>query len=166
MSGPNINHPKRVRTESLKVLHDYLVVRPLAVPDRKHGSLMVMPGTASARDRSSSGIVVATGPGDWNETGTARVPMSIHVGDLAFFGKYAGTDEEFEGESVLVMREAECRLAVPAGDFELVVHEDPRLNHLIETWCEVCHGADARQELAAAREELLVGRRPSDSIVE
>lgn len=139
MNDPDVNDPRAVTVAKLQILHDYLVVHPLAPPSKKHGSLMHMPGTAAERERSSRGIVLVVGAGDWNEPGTARMPMSVHVGDLVFFGKYAGTEEEIAGAKVLVMREPECRLSVSAGDFQVVSHDDPSHDHLIEDYCDICH---------------------------
>lgn len=138
MTVSDVNDPTAVTIAKLKILHDYLVVRPLAPPSKKQGSLMHMPGTAAERERSSRGIVLVVGPGDWNEPGTARMPMSIAVGDLVFFGKYAGTEEEIGGAKVLVMREPECRMSVPAGAFQVVTHESAALDHLVEDYCDVC----------------------------
>lgn len=133
-----VTDPSAVTVDKLRILHDFLVVRPLAAPSKKLGSLMHMPGTATERERSSRGIVLVVGPGDWNEAGTARVPMTAQVGDLVFFGKYAGTEEEVGGKTVLVMREPECRMSVPAGDFTVVAHEDSKHDHLAEDYCDIC----------------------------
>lgn len=154
-SGPNVQHDDRVTVQKLKVLADFLVVRPLAVPSKMAGQLMHMPDSAGERERSHRGIVVATGPGDWNEPGTALVPMSIETGDLVFFGKYAGTEERIGLDVVLVMRESECRFCVAEGRYQLVSHEDPKLDHLIEDYCEVCHGIP---EAEAAKEALAFER--------
>jgi chaperonin GroES len=160
--GPDLQHPDRVTVEKLQLLHDYLVVRPLAVPSKK--GRFHMPETASERERSHRGVVLAIGPGDFNEPGTARVPMSIRVDDLVFFGKFSGTEEEVGGHTVLVMRESECRMSVAAGAYRIVSHEDARFDHLVEDWCEICHGIPleqaAREQLALEREQLLVGKRP------
>lgn len=153
-AGPDPNHPHRITLEKLRVLHDYLVIQPLAPPSKKAGGLMFMPEAAGERERSHRGIVLQHGPGDFNEAGTALVPMSIQPGDLVFFGKYAGTEEEIGGGSVIVMREAECRFCVPAGAFEVVAHpENPKLNHLVEDWCDVCHGIPLEEEAKARLEQ-------------
>jgi chaperonin GroES len=153
-------HPKRVTVEKLKILHDYVVVRPLAQPSR--AGAVHIPESASARERSHCGIVLAVGPGDWNEPGTARVPMALAAGDLVYFGKYSGTEEELDDRTVLVMRESEVRLTVGAGDFAIVEHENPKLDHLVEQWCEVCDGLPleeaAARRLALEREQLVAGK--------
>lgn len=154
-SGPNLQHDDRVTVQKLKVLADFLVVRPLAVPSKMAGQRMHMPDSAGERERSHRGIVVATGPGDWNEPGTALVPMTIETGDLVFFGKYAGTEERIGVDVVLVMRESECRFCVAEGRYQLVSHDDAKLDHLIEDWCEICHGIP---ETEAAKEALEIER--------
>jgi chaperonin GroES len=165
---PDTQHPSAVTVDKLALLHDYVVVRPLAVPAKKAGGLLHLPEASSERERSHRGIVLAVGPGDWNEPGTARVPMSIAPGDLAFFGKYSGTEEEVGGHTVLVMRESEIRLRVQAGAFAIVVHDNPKLDHLVEDWCEVCHGVPleqaAAERLALEREQLLVGKKPGADV--
>jgi chaperonin GroES len=166
--GPNVNHPRAVTLDKLRILHDFVVVRPLAPPSKAHGGLVHMPEIAQERERSHRGIVVVCGPGDWNEYGTARVPMTVRPGDLVFFGKYAGTQESVGGQSVLVMREPECRMSVPSGNFELVLHDDAKLDHLVEDWCEVCHGIPLEQasaeRLALEREQQLVGQGPGPTV--
>lgn len=137
--GPAVDHPSRVTVEKLKLLHDYLAIEPLAAPSKK--GRVFMPDASSERERSHRGIVLAMGPGDFNEAGTALLPMTCDVGDLVFFGKYAGTVEEFGGREILVMRERELRLRISEGGYEVIRHaEKPKLSHLVEDWCEVCHG--------------------------
>jgi chaperonin GroES len=150
-------HPtgSAVSLEKLKLLADYLCVSPLAVSAKNAGGELYIPETASARERSQRGVVLAVGPGDWRDDGVARVLPEVNVGDLVFFGKYSGTEEELGGRTVLIMRESECRIRVSAGDFAIVEHEDPKLNHLVEDFCEVCH----KPEADAAADRLAEMRR-------
>jgi chaperonin GroES len=158
--GPDPNHPDRITVDRIAVLHDYIVVRPLAQSSRKAGSLMHMPEIAQERERSHRGIVLAVGPGDFNEPGTARVPMSVQVGDLVFYGKFSGTEEELGGRTVLVMRESELRLC--AQHYRIVEHENPKFDHLVEDWCDICHGQPieqaAAERLELERAQLMVQR--------
>lgn len=155
--GPDPEHPMRVTPQKLRLLHDYVLVQPLAAPVKK--GLLFMPENAGVRERNSRGLVLAVGPGDYNQAGTAIVPMSVQVGDLVMFGKYSGTEEEFDGQTVLAMRETECRLSVPAGAFEVVRHEDPKHHHLVEDFCTICYGdpeAEAAARLEEEREKLVL----------
>jgi chaperonin GroES len=159
--GPDPEHPMRVTPQKLRLLHDYVLVQPLAAPVKK--GLLFMPENAGVRERNSRGLVLAVGPGDYNQAGTAIVPMSVQVGDLVMFGKYSGTEEEFDGQTVLAMRETECRLSVPAGSFEVVRHDDPKHHHLVEDFCTICYGdpeAEAAARLEGEREKLAAATSP------
>ena len=47
------------------------------------------------------GKVIAAGPG------TADVTMEVKVGDTVMYGKYAGTELNYEGESYLVIKQSD-----------------------------------------------------------
>ncbi len=47
------------------------------------------------------GKVIAAGPG------TAEVKMEVKVGDVVMYGKYAGTELNYEGEDYLVMKQSD-----------------------------------------------------------
>lgn len=160
--GPDVTHPDRVTPERLRLLHDYVAVRPLAVSSRNAGGVLFIPDSAGSRERSQRGVVIAVGPGEFTDAGV-RLPMSLAVGDLAFFGKYAGTEEDFGGRTLLIMRETECRVSVPAGQFQTIEHDNPKLDHLVEEYCEACHGdpdAEARVRLEEERAKLVAERSP------
>lgn len=63
---------------------------------------IILPDTA--REKPQRGTVIATGPGKLLDSGN-RGEMSVHVGDEVFYGKYAGTEIEFETEKYVVLRE-------------------------------------------------------------
>lgn len=169
MFEPNPEHPARVTLDKLALLHDFMLVRPLAPPSKGAGSLIHIPDAAKAREHSQRAIVLAVGPGDWNEQGTAVVPMRVPVGALVYHGKYAGTEESFDRQNVLVMRERELRLWVSEGHYQLVEHpEAPHLAHLIEDYCDLCHGAPAeaaaKSSLATLRDDLARERQMADTV--
>lgn len=160
--GPEPNHPDRVTPARLRLLHDYLAVRPLAVSSRNAGGALFIPDSAGSRERSQRGIVLAVGAGEFTDHGM-RMPMSINIGDLVFFGKYAGTEEDFGGDTLLIMRETECRASVPVGLFQVVTHDNPKLDHLVEDYCDACHGdpdAEARVRLEEDRAKLVAQTSP------
>jgi chaperonin GroES len=68
----------------------------------KIGSIII-PG--NAREKTMEGTVVAVGSGKIIENGET-IPLELHIGDQVLFGsKYAGTEIEFEGKKVLVLRQ-------------------------------------------------------------
>jgi chaperonin GroES len=135
-------------------LGDQILVRPLVSPDRTAGGLFV---PDESRERPQRGVVVAVGAGAPAElTGQLR-PVSVTLGDLVAFGKYAGVEHDFNGQRVLLMRDQEALARVPEGGYTLVEHTDPRgqvTAHLTGETCEQCP-VPARADLSAERAKLL-----------
>jgi chaperonin GroES len=50
--------------------------------------------------------VVASGPGRLLENGK-RAEMSVKVGSTVVYGKYAGSEVEFKGKKLLIIKETE-----------------------------------------------------------
>jgi len=78
---------------AIKPLGDRVVVRPLT--DEEAGTVsasgIIIPDSAK-KEKPEQGIVVASGPGKWDEDGEKRIPMEVKVGDKIVFSKY-GFDE-------------------------------------------------------------------------
>lgn len=60
----------------------------------------------SERAKPDQGVIVAIGSGMITENGAIIPPTHIE-GDHVYFGKYAGTDIELDGETFRIMSEAE-----------------------------------------------------------
>ena len=86
---------------SLKPLNDRVLVKRLESEERTAGGLYI-PDTA--KEKPSKGEVVAVGPGKHADDGKL-VPMTVKVGDMVLFNKYAGTEVKIDGAEHLVMRE-------------------------------------------------------------
>ncbi len=57
----------------------------------------------AAKEKAQTGKVLAVGPGKLDEQGK-NIPMQVKVGDVIYFGKYAGTEL---GDEHLIIREDE-----------------------------------------------------------
>ena len=55
----------------------------------------------SAKEKPQRGTVVAIGPGKKDE------PTTVKEGDTVLYGKYSGTELQFEGKDYMIMREAD-----------------------------------------------------------
>lgn len=86
--------------EKLRPLGDRVLVKRVE-SEEKTASGIIIPD--SAREKAQMGAVLATGPGRKDKNGSV-VPLDVKVGDLVYFGKYAGTEA---GENHLVIREEE-----------------------------------------------------------
>ena len=77
----------------------------LELEESKYSGNLVIPETA--KDAPRTGKVIAVGPG---EDGT---PLVSKVGDRVMFTQYSGADVEWEGKSLLMVRESEiiCYIA-------------------------------------------------------
>ena len=87
----------------IKPLSDRVVVKAQEA-DEKTASGIILPDTA--KEKPQIGLVVATGPGKVNESGTIN-KMAVSKGDKVLFGKYSGNEISFEGDELLIMRESD-----------------------------------------------------------
>ncbi len=87
----------------IKPLADRVVVKPLPAEDKTKGGLFV-PDTA--KERPQQGEIVAVGPGRVTDEGK-KIPIEVKVGDKILYGKYSGTEVNFDGEEYLIMRESD-----------------------------------------------------------
>lgn len=83
---------------NIKPLADRVVIEAAAA-ETKTTSGIIIPDTA--KEKPQRGTVVAVGPGKKDE------PITVKVGDLVLYGKYAGTEINIEGREYLIMREAD-----------------------------------------------------------
>jgi len=88
----------------LEPLGDRLVVRPTGRGgEQVLPSGIIVPDTAAVQ--TTTGEVLVVGPGAWQDG--ARRPLSVEVGDVVMFGRYAGTEMEVDGEAVLFLCESD-----------------------------------------------------------
>ena len=83
---------------NIKPLADRVLVAPAAAEEKTIGGIII-PDTA--KEKPLQGTVVAAGNGSKDEE------MVLKVGDTVLYGKYAGTEIEFEGEKYLIMRQSD-----------------------------------------------------------
>ncbi len=80
----------------MKPINDRVVVKPAPADTKTKGGLII-PDTA--KEKPQRGQVVAVGSGkDGNM-------MTVTIGDIVLYGKYAGQELTYDGEEYLIMRE-------------------------------------------------------------
>ena len=84
-----------------KPLKDRVLVEPKEA-EEKTSSGIIIPD--SAKEKPQRGVVVAVGDGKKDE------PMSVTVGDVVVYGKYAGTEITIDDKEYLIMREEDILL--------------------------------------------------------
>lgn len=83
---------------NIKPLADRVLIKPAPAEEKTAGGIII-PDTA--KEKPLQGEVVATGEGTKDET------MVLKAGDVVLYGKYAGTEVEYEGEKYLIMRQSD-----------------------------------------------------------
>ncbi|MBO4658374.1 MAG: co-chaperone GroES [Prevotella sp.] len=81
----------------IQPLADRVLVLPAPAEEKVGG--IIIPDTA--KEKPLQGTVVAAG------NGTKDEEMVLKEGDAVLYGKYAGTEVEFEGEKYLIMRQSD-----------------------------------------------------------
>ena len=81
----------------IQPLADRVLVLPAPAEEKVGG--IIIPDTA--KEKPLQGTVVAAG------NGTKDEEMVLKEGDTVLYGKYAGTEVEFEGEKYLIMRQSD-----------------------------------------------------------
>lgn len=80
----------------MKPINDRVVVKPAPAEEMTKGGIII-PDTA--KEKPQRGEVVAVGPGKEGNL------MTVQVGDIVLYGKYAGQELNYNGEDYLIMRE-------------------------------------------------------------
>lgn len=83
---------------NIRPLADRVLIKPAAAEEKTLGGIII---PDSAKEKPLKGEIVAVG------NGTKDEEMVVKVGDNVSYGKYAGTEIEFEGEKYLMMRQSD-----------------------------------------------------------
>ena len=82
----------------IQPLADRVLVKAAAAEETTVGGIII---PDSAKEKPLRGEVLAVG------NGTKDEEMILKPGDQVLYGKYAGTELEFEGEKFLIMRQSD-----------------------------------------------------------
>ena len=88
---------------NIKPLADRVLILPAPAEEKTIGGIII-PDTA--KEKPLKGEVVAAG------NGTKDEEMILKVGDTVLYGKYAGTELEFEGKKYLMLRQSDVLAVV------------------------------------------------------
>ncbi len=94
---------KTAKKSGITPLADRIVIRPNEAKEEMRGGIIV-PDTA--KEKPQEGEVVAAGPGRVNDDGE-RLAMTVKVGDVVLYSKYAGTEYKDGDDELLIVRESD-----------------------------------------------------------
>ena len=84
--------------QKIQPLADRVLVKPAAAEEKTLGGIII---PDSAKEKPLRGEIVAAGKGTKDEE------MVLKAGDQVLYGKYSGTELEFEGTKYLMMRQSD-----------------------------------------------------------
>jgi chaperonin GroES len=91
----------------IKPLGDRVIVRPLT--DVEAGTTspsgIIIPDSAK-KEKPEQGIVIAVGPGKWDEDGEKRLALDVKVGDRVIFSKYGYDEVKIDGKDYFIVGES------------------------------------------------------------
>jgi len=94
-------------TSPIRPLNDRVVVRPMT--DEELGTVsmsgIIIPDSAK-KEKPEQGIILAAGPGKWDEDGEKRIPMDVKVGDRIVYSKYGFDEVKIEKDEYFIVSEA------------------------------------------------------------
>ncbi|HXT55067.1 MAG TPA: co-chaperone GroES [Candidatus Eisenbacteria bacterium] len=85
----------------IRPLQDRVIVKRVNEEEKSKGGIII-PDTA--KEKPQEGKIVAVGKGKHGDDGKIT-PLDVKVNDRILFGKYSGTEINFDGEEHLIMRE-------------------------------------------------------------
>jgi chaperonin GroES len=88
---------------TLKPLADRVIVRQTEAEEKTKSGIYL---PDAAKEKPTKGKVVAVGPGKLDDNGK-RTEVGVRVGETVYYGKYAGTDVEINGEKFVILRESD-----------------------------------------------------------
>ena len=80
----------------MKPINDRVVVKPAPAEEKTKGGIIIHD---TAKEKPQRGEIIAVGPGKEGNL------MTVQVGDIVLYGKYAGQELNHEGSDYLIMRE-------------------------------------------------------------
>lgn len=91
----------------IRPLNDKVIVRPLTADEEgtTSASGIIIPDSAK-KEKPEQGIVIAVGPGKFDEDGEKRIPLDVKEGDRVVFSKYGYDEVKYEGKEYFIVAEA------------------------------------------------------------
>jgi chaperonin GroES len=90
----------------IRPLNDKVIVRPLTADEEgtTSASGIIIPDSAK-KEKPEQGIVIAVGPGKFDEDGEKRIPLDVKEGDRVVFSKYGYDEVKYEGNVYFIVAE-------------------------------------------------------------
>ncbi len=88
---------------AIRPLADRILLETLEAETKTQGGIYI---PDNAKEKPQKGKVVAVGAGRKNDKGEV-VALEVKVGDVVLYGKYSGTEVQFDGKDYLIVKESD-----------------------------------------------------------
>lgn len=88
---------------NIKPLYDRVIIKRVE-SEQKTAAGIIIPDTA--QEKTQLGEVIAVGEGKHASDGSIKA-LTVKQGDTILFGKYSGTEVQFDGQEYLILKEDE-----------------------------------------------------------
>jgi chaperonin GroES len=106
----------RTITGPLKPLNNFVLVRVAKSDDQTSGGILL---TAKAKAKKTEGTVVAVGPGRAHPESGYLLTIPVQPGEGVVYGKYDGTEVEYDGEKHSLIREEDILVKYTSNQLTL-----------------------------------------------
>lgn len=91
----------------IRPLGDRVVVRPMTAEElgTVSASGIIIPDSAK-KEKPEQGVVLAVGPGKWDEDGEKRIALDVKEGDRVVFSKYGFDELKIDTTEYFIVSEA------------------------------------------------------------
>mmetsp|Transcript_14813 Transcript_14813/g.35644 ORF Transcript_14813/g.35644 Transcript_14813/m.35644 type:complete len:244 (-) Transcript_14813:235-966(-) len=87
---------------ALTPTNNFVLVKIAAIEDETEGGILL---TGSAKIKKTEGKVISVGPGKTHQESGLLFPMPVVAGDGVVYGKYDGTEIDYEGDKHTLIRD-------------------------------------------------------------
>lgn len=85
-------------------LYNNVIVEKDAEKEQTKGGIIL---SDDAKDKPSTGTVIAVGTGNYNELTGQITPLTVKAGDRILFAKFAGTEVEVDDKNIFIIKETD-----------------------------------------------------------
>lgn len=100
---------KNTASATIKPLHDYVLVRPVA-GEEKTASGIILPD--NVKEKPQVGEVMAIGPGAYDVKSKSTVPMIVKVGQHVMYKKWGGNEVKVGREEWMLIEQKDIMAIV------------------------------------------------------
>lgn len=103
----------RVIEGALKPTNNFILVKKANAVEKTDGGIIL---AGKSKITKTEGIVVSVGPGRVHQESGLTYPMPVGTGDGVVYGKYDGTEVEYNGDVHALIRDSDVLVAFVGGE--------------------------------------------------